>query len=234
MSPKLTEIILAGPPGDSARGAFHRQTKLIRAIQADLGDGDHSLDKVRASVDRAIADVTREFEQQEADRQADNADAELRRSAIEELTRPLRGCLGDDDWADLQQAIDGRFGQLPRGQRRSRYVKECQETMSPWSMQLDEADEQQRQVNEQERRHSKREWAKVGLTLKLPYGFPEDLRDQVPGRHVRQHRLGYRGRRRRSDRHRLMDVREEDASHGTGMTASGDQRIQSDRAGPVG
>jgi hypothetical protein len=123
-------------------------------------------------VKQAVKDMTREFERQQATRQSDSADDELRRSVIEELTQPLRRRMNEDDWADTLESIEGRFAQLPRGLRRSKYVAECRQAMSPWSLPLEQADEQ-------ERRRRIRESAKIGLFLKLPYGFPDELRKEA-------------------------------------------------------
>jgi hypothetical protein len=149
------------------------QRKLRATIDARL-EGDHPLDMIRRVVNQVVADVTREFEEQKENRRAAEEDQESRQSVKAEITRSLRGRLSRDDWADMDEAIDCQFAVLPRGTRRTQLEAACRKAVAPWSQLLEQADKEQRQRDEQDRRRRMREEVIWNTSiLKFPFGFPE-------------------------------------------------------------
>jgi len=168
------------------RGSSEWQRRLLRLIADRLGDGDYPLDAIRDAVKQAVLDVTREFEEHQAalkaenaDRQAAEADAELRRRVREDVTRPLRHRLSNYHWTDMQEAIDARFTNLPRGTRRSTLETECRQAVARWREPLEELDRQQRQRDQRDVARRMREEVIRAASWKLPFDLSEAEKDRA-------------------------------------------------------
>jgi excisionase family DNA binding protein len=179
------EYLQALQAADDALGQALPWRERAEARGQALRDAAHDIDRrmresghrlpLREMRDVAVAAARRyaeAYKKQKADTEAARADGAMRREAKERVLRSLFWKLTDKQMAQAGETIEVELAKLPAGTAHAAIEAACERALAPGREALELRDKQQR-------RRSKREWAKVGLSLSLPYGFPAELRDEA-------------------------------------------------------
>lgn len=152
----IEALDLGLPPGARANWRDGEPTpwqlKFHQTIATRLGTGDHPLDTIRRVVKQTVKDVTREFEEQERDRKAEAADAELRQRVKSEgriYSIPWGLSAGERELAG--EAVNGAVDALPPGTQEHELNAAVDEAMRPLRAGLAERAEQTRRAAEEAR-----------------------------------------------------------------------------------